>query len=77
MGIQRKTCCLKLVLEGRVQSNIKDSSTGHRGISWNKKRQKWQARIQIDGKRKELGFFTNINDAIIRRKQYEVHTKQT
>jgi len=39
MGIQRKTCCLKLVLEGRVQSNIKDSSTGHRGISWNKKRQ--------------------------------------
>lgn len=50
----------------------KDSSTGHRGICWNKKRQKWQVRIQVNGKRKELGFFKDINDAISKRKQYEI-----
>lgn len=60
------------------QSNTsvrKDSTSGYKGINWNKKRKKWQVRIQIDGKRKELGFFDNIQSAAERRKQYENYIK--
>ena len=53
----------------------KDSTSGYRGISWNKTRKKWQARIQINGKRKELGFFDDINKAIERRLEYENNIK--
>lgn len=65
---------LRDVKQSKNQLNTgprKDSSTGHRGVSWNKKRQKWQVRIQIDGKRTELGFFSDINDAISKRRDYE------
>lgn len=36
--------------------------TNHVGV--NLKNGKWYARVQIDGKRKELGYFRNIDDAI-------------
>jgi hypothetical protein len=53
----------------------KDSTSGYRGISWNKIRKKWQVRIQINGKRKELGFFDDINKAIERRLEHENNIK--
>jgi hypothetical protein len=42
--------------------SIKNSS-GIKGISFDKKMNKWSAYIQIDGKKKHLGYFENIEDA--------------
>ena len=43
------------------QSN---NTSGHRGVSWHQERQKWRARIKINGKEILLGRFTNKEDAI-------------
>jgi hypothetical protein len=34
-----------------------DNSSGFKGVSWNKKSEKWVAQIQIRGKRHRIGFF--------------------
>jgi len=41
----------------------KDNVSGARGVGWHKAQQKWRARIQINGVKKELGYFLTINDA--------------
>jgi hypothetical protein len=41
----------------------KNSTSGIKGISWNKINKKWKARISTKGKRKHLGYFKNKNDA--------------
>lgn len=55
----------------------KDSTSGVAGVSWDKSQNKWIAQINADGKRKHLGSFTNIEDAIKARKsavlQYGYH----
>lgn len=33
------------------------------GVHWDSKRERWQARIQVDGKKKHLGFFHKQEDA--------------
>ena len=33
------------------------------GVCWHKDAGKWRAQIQIDGKRKTLGYFTNEKEA--------------
>jgi hypothetical protein len=37
--------------------------SGFRGVSWDKERRKWRARIHIDGKEKTLGRFRNADEA--------------
>jgi len=39
------------------------SSSKYTGVFWNKLRNKWITRIQINGKNKHLGYFTNEEDA--------------
>ena len=39
-----------------------DNTSGTKGISWHKQNKKWQVRIAIDGKRKHIGYFTDIDD---------------
>lgn len=41
----------------------KNSKSGVKGIGWDKKSQKWRARCQADGKRKDVGFFDSIEEA--------------
>ncbi|EPJ7249310.1 hypothetical protein RFE80_003705 [Klebsiella pneumoniae] len=41
----------------------KNSKSGVKGIGWDKKSQKWRARCQTDGKRKDVGFFDSIEEA--------------
>lgn len=41
----------------------KSASSKFRGVFWNKINSKWQSKIQIDGKKKHLGFFNNEKDA--------------
>jgi hypothetical protein len=45
-----------------------DNTSGHKGVFWNKYRQKWQAQIEKKGKNNNLGLFINMEDAI---KAYE------
>jgi len=35
-----------------------DNTSGYRGVVWHKRVNQWQARINVDGNRKHLGYFT-------------------
>lgn len=54
-----------------------DNTSGVCGVSWNKQREKWEAYIQVDGKKKNLGLYINKDDAIVARiqaeNQYYIH----
>jgi len=46
----------------------KDTSSGYAGINWHKHHQQWQVRICVaSGKRKTIGYFNDLNDAIAAR----------
>ena len=47
----------------RNQRKRVSNSSGVKGVSWNKQKQKWTAQIGIDGKDKYLGSFDNLNEA--------------
>lgn len=55
----------------RNQKTRTDNKSGHKGVCWKTKEQKWYAYIQVDGKQKNLGRFVNIADAIIARNKAE------
>jgi hypothetical protein len=44
----------------RTHSN---NTSGYRGVSWNKKRQKWRAYIAFNQRQYECGFFDSIEEA--------------
>ena len=48
-----------------------DNTSGVIGVSWAKDRKKWGANIQKNGVQKNLGYFTNKEDAIKTRKEAE------
>lgn len=41
-----------------------ENKSGHVGVSWHKRHQKWVAYITVSGKQKYLGTFEKIEDAI-------------
>jgi hypothetical protein len=45
----------------------KKNTSGCKGVSFEKKSNKWYAEITINGKQQRLGYFDNIEDAIISR----------
>lgn len=53
------------------------NSSGYTGVSWDKRRHKWQAYITVSYIKKSLGFFDNISEAVAIRKaaekQYDFH----
>lgn len=50
----------------------KHNSSGTTGVCFNKTFNKWWAYIKVEGKQKNLGYFTKLEDAIKSRKQGEV-----
>ena len=50
----------------------KNNSSGYPGVIWNKRDNKWYAYIFIDKKKKYLGSFDNLTDAVIKRKEFEL-----
>ena len=48
-----------------------DNTSGIVGVCWNKKYNKWMSYICAYGKRKTLGYFEDINEAIKARKEAE------
>jgi hypothetical protein len=57
----------------RNQGLKKTNSSGHKGVSWNKTFNKWQARIQVDKKQIWLGLHDSLDDAA---KAYERAAKE-
>jgi hypothetical protein len=45
------------------QGKQSNNTSGVRGVGWHKFKQKWRARIKLNGKRLELGYFDNLEDA--------------
>ena len=45
------------------------NTSGTKGVSFHKRQNKWYAQITVDGKRKHLGYFTNIDDAVKARQE--------
>ena len=49
----------------------KNNTSGHKGVSWNKYHNKWNAYINIHGKKINLGYYCNIDDAVKARSEAE------
>lgn len=65
---------LRIVTTQQNCSNRKKSivnTSGTPGVSWHKRLSKWQAYISFNNKRKYLGVFNNLEDAINARKEAE------
>jgi hypothetical protein len=41
------------------------SASGYKGVSWNSQRQRWQAGITVEGKRRHLGFYVSEMEAAL------------
>lgn len=48
-----------------------NNTSGHTGVYWNGRRKKWSAEIRIEGKKRHLGSFENVEDAINARQEAE------
>ena len=48
-----------------------NNTSGVKGVSWNKQKQKWEAYINFKGKKYRLGFYKELSDAAAARKEAE------
>lgn len=58
---------LRLVRWGENVQNVprrSNNTSGHRGVNYNKRKGKWQAQIDVNGKRLYLGTYDCVEDAI-------------
>jgi hypothetical protein len=57
---------LRLANDGQNSANQKmrvDNTSGHKGVSWNRRDSLWEANIDINNERTRLGRFTDILEA--------------
>lgn len=57
----------------RNTKRIKTNKSGVMGVCWYRQTNRWQAKIQVDGKTKHLGFYKSFNDAA--KARYEAERK--
>lgn len=67
---------LNLRLATRTENNMNsglrsDNKSGHKGVSWDRKAQKWTVRITVQRKIHFLGDYQNISQAIAARRDAE------
>lgn len=46
------------------QKTARNNTSGYKGISWCNTRNKWRAMCSVEGKRKNLGYFSDLEEAI-------------
>ena len=52
----------------KLQAN---NTSGHAGVSWDKRRERWHVQITVEGIITYLGSFANLDDAVAARKAGE------
>lgn len=65
-GLDNRRCNLRPATGSQNLGNtgLRNTNTsGYRGVSWNKEKSKWEARISINGKSKFLGYFNDVIEA--------------
>jgi hypothetical protein len=60
-----------LLQNSRNRDKNKNNTSGYKGVTWVKGRNRWLAHIKVNFKLVNLGRFININDAIKARKEAE------
>jgi hypothetical protein len=71
-GLNNQKSNLRICTTTQNQMNAmlrKDSTSGFKGVSWKKDRNKWAAQIQINKKRKCLGYFPTKEEAAVKYNQ--------
>lgn len=72
--IDNRRCNLRAVTSSENGMNSalgSNNKSGVKGVSWDARDKRWKAGIRINRKRKHLGNYADINDAITARKQAE------
>jgi hypothetical protein len=72
--LDNRKCNLRYVTitQNNINKNKQSNNTsGYTGISWDKEKNKWMAYINISGKTKFLGYFSDINEAVKIRQEAE------
>ena len=64
--------CVDKVTNHRNAKKPKNNTSGHVGVSWNKRDRNWRAAITVNNQKIILGGRANINDAIKLRKDAEL-----
>lgn len=54
------------------QKISKNNKSGVKGVCWNAHIKKWQAQCMVNGKRHNIGFFNDLNDAKSRLEQFRL-----
>jgi hypothetical protein len=67
-----RNCCQTINQTNRKGEADRDNTSGCRGVSWNKSKQRWEAYITLFNKRRRLGYHRNLDEAINARKEYEL-----
>ena len=57
--------------ESCVPRNNGRNTSGIKGVNWSKAAKKWEARVMVNGKRKCIGVFSNLEEAKLARAKYE------
>lgn len=55
------------ILQLKSKSRVNNSS-GHKGVYWDNTHKKWVAHLTLRGKKKSLGYYDNLTDAVEARK---------
>ena len=63
-----RRCHRKYDLPGILRS---DNSSGATGVSWRVERRKWEVRIQLNGRTRRVGLFTDLATAVEARRRAE------
>lgn len=61
-------CNLRIVSHQENQKNLKQNirnKSGHTGISWDKKNNKWQVQLTLNKRNMRIGRYNELNDAVI------------
>jgi hypothetical protein len=73
-GLNNKINNLRLATHSDNSKNrsiAENNTSGVTGVTWDKRRGKWQAQLKLNGKHKFLGYYLNIQDAAQARKEGE------
>lgn len=51
--------------QNKMNSTMKNNTSGKKGVTWKKSTGKWQASIRVNGKDYHLGYYADIEDAAV------------